>query len=162
MRAPDLNIPWLQDCWDRNVNPNLMTVSIEHEGKHERDEKGNIITFWEPTEAQYQATLSLTRYLVDELQIPVDTQHLIGHSRIDSVTRTYCPGPGFPWKRLFADLVGGAPFLDVPADAWYAQDLADMKAAGLLRGQDDGRLAMSDESIRLLVVMNRMRRQLTK
>lgn len=116
MKSPDLSIPWLKECWDTNFNPNLLTVSIEHEGAHVRDAAGNITTYWAPTEAQYQATLALTKWLVGELGIPVDSAHLIGHNRIDGVSRAYCPGPGFPWTRLLADLAPALAVWDPAAE----------------------------------------------
>ena len=75
------------------ANPNYYTISIEHEGFD-----GSL------TEAQYQATLWLHKQLVAKWGIPVDRDHIIGHYRIDSVNRPNCPGPKFPWDRLFADL----------------------------------------------------------
>lgn len=76
------------------VNPNSYTVSIEHEG---------VPT--EPlTEPQYQASLWLHKQLIAKYAIPIDRDHIIGHYRIDSVNRPNCPGPKFPWGRLFADL----------------------------------------------------------
>jgi N-acetylmuramoyl-L-alanine amidase len=75
------------------TNPNRYTLGIEHEGFD-----GSL------TEAQYQATLWLHRQLVAKHGIPVDKDHIIGHYRIDSVNRPNCPGPKFPWGRLFADL----------------------------------------------------------
>ena len=77
-------------------NPNHYTVSIEHEGY-----SGDVMP-----EAQYQATLALHRWLVETLEIPVTRDNIIGHYRIDSVTRARCPGTGFPWDRLFKDLGG--------------------------------------------------------
>jgi N-acetyl-anhydromuramyl-L-alanine amidase AmpD len=78
------------------VNPNLWTISIEHEGYPEDG----------LTEAQTQATIELHKYLVDKFQIPVDDVHITGHFRIDSVSRKDCPGPKFPWERLFKELKG--------------------------------------------------------
>ena len=72
------------------VNPNYYTISIEHEGN-----SGD--TF---TEEQYQATLSLHKWLIEELGIEVSTDTIIGHYRIDSVNKTNCPGSGFPWDYL--------------------------------------------------------------
>ncbi len=76
------------------TNPNRYTISIEHEG----------LSGDESTEEQYQATLWLHRKLIARWGLPVDDDHIIGHYRIDSVDRRNCPGPGFPWKRLFIDL----------------------------------------------------------
>lgn len=84
------------------TNPNYYTIGIEHEG-------------WpnEPlTEAQYQATLWLHKQLIQKYNIPVDSEHIIGHYRIDSVQRANCPGPKFPWDRLFKDLKGDEEKVD--------------------------------------------------
>lgn len=80
------------------VNPNYYTVSIEHEGYSE-----DVMP-----EAQYQATLALHRWLIEILGIPVTCDTIIGHYRIDSVSKAMCPGTGFPWDRLFKDYeIGG-------------------------------------------------------
>lgn len=104
------------------VNPNLYTVSIEHEGN-----SGDALT-----EAQYQSSLALHRWLCSELGITPGTDTIIGHNRIDSVNRTNCPGNGFPWSRLFSDLEGGSFEMDVcvvyftAKDYSIAMDIADM------------------------------------
>ena len=82
-------------------NPNLYTIGIEHEGYAGAGGDGDL------TEEQYQATLWLHRQLVVKWGIPVDRDHIVGHYRIDSVNRPNCPGPKFPWERLFKDLAGG-------------------------------------------------------
>jgi len=79
------------------TNPNRYTLGIEHEGYPEEG----------LTEKQYQSTLWLHQQLVEKWGIPVDSDHIIGHYRIDSVNRSNCPGPKFPWSRLFSDLKGG-------------------------------------------------------
>lgn len=103
----NLNIDWIKNCWDKQLSPNLFTISIEHEGT----------TGVPLTEAQYQGTLNLIKYLVRTYGIPVDANHIVGHYQIDSVTRPQCPGSAFPWVRLFADLRGDvtmANFLGAP------------------------------------------------
>lgn len=77
------------------TNPNRYTLGIEHEGFD-----GTI------TEAQYQSTLWLHQQLIAKWKLPITTDHIIGHYRIDSVNRPNCPGPNFPWQRLFAELSG--------------------------------------------------------
>jgi N-acetyl-anhydromuramyl-L-alanine amidase AmpD len=77
-------------------NPNYYTIGIEHEAL-----PGERLT-----EMQYQATLWLHKQLIAKHGIPIDEGHIIGHYRIDSVNRPNCPGPGFPWQRLFNDLKG--------------------------------------------------------
>jgi len=77
------------------TNPNFYTIGIEHEAL-----AGEVLT-----EPQYQATLWLHRQLVAKYGIPVDQDHIIGHYRLDSVNRKNDPGSGFPWDRLFKDMV---------------------------------------------------------
>jgi N-acetyl-anhydromuramyl-L-alanine amidase AmpD len=77
-----------------NVNPNLYTIGIEHEGQ-----TGDIIT-----EVQYQSTLTLHRWLIEQLGIISGSETIIAHHRIDSVNKARCPGTGFPWSRLLANL----------------------------------------------------------
>lgn len=98
------------------TNPNKYTIGIEHEGFD-----GDL------TEAQYQATLKLHRQLIAKWGIPIDQEHIIGHYRIDSVNRPNCPGPKFPWQRLFSDLKGGS---EVPE--WMRKIMQDAKDAGLI------------------------------
>lgn len=77
---------------------NSSSISIEHEG-YPQDGL---------TEAQYQATLWLHRQLIARWGIPVDRLHIIGHDQLDTVNRRDCPGPKFPWDRLFKDLGAAA------------------------------------------------------
>ena len=76
------------------VNPNLYSLSIEHEG-----------TPWEPlTEAQTLATIWLHEQLCTRWEIPRSRNYLLGHHEIDSVNRANCPGAHFPWTRLLQEL----------------------------------------------------------
>ena len=115
------------------VNPNRYTIGIEHEGYTGVGGDGNL------TEEQYQATLWLHKQLIAKHGIPIDKDHIIGHYRIDSVNRPNCPGPAFPWDRLFADLrtVPGS-FPDVAGDRWSAGHIARVKELGLMVGGGDG------------------------
>ncbi len=140
------------------VNPNLYTLSIEHEGYP-----------GEPfTEAMYRASLDLTRWLVFRWRIPVDRDHLIGHYRLDSVDRPDCPGPAFPWDRLFADLAAdpvlAGPFPDVPATDPDAEAIAWVRERGLMVGHGDGLFRPDDRVTRrqLAVVLHRLARYLGK
>lgn len=106
------------------TNPNRYTIGIEHESKGEG-----------LTEAQYQATLWLHRQLIAKWGIPVDEDNIIGHYRIDSVNRPNCPGPNFPWGRLFSDLRSDA-VVENPAD-WKQEIMDKAKAAGLITSDHD-------------------------
>lgn len=78
------------------TNPNRYTIGIEHEGMPEDG----------LTEVQYQSSLWLHKDLTQKYGIPIDTDHIVGHYRINSVDRYNCPGAKFPWAKLFADLKG--------------------------------------------------------
>lgn len=90
---PDPSISWLNPS---RVNPNYLTVSIEHEGY-----PGDL---WTP--AMFHADVALTAWLCQTLGIPPDRDHLIGHYQIDSVTRANCPGPSFPWSAMIQAVQG--------------------------------------------------------
>lgn len=90
---------WVNQAVKDGVNPNDLTVSIEHEG----------FTGQDMPEAQYQATLWLHRYLLDKHPtIKLSREYIIGHYQIDFVNREFCPGAGFPWDRLITDLLAGS------------------------------------------------------
>ena len=118
------------------VNPNLYTIGREHEGYRGAGLDGDL------TEAQYQATLALHKMLIAKHNIIVDRDHIIGHYRIDSVNRPNCPGPKFPWDRLFKDLSPApkpqGPFVDVPADHWAAEFIQRVKLSDIMTGYSDG------------------------
>ncbi|MBI4788182.1 MAG: N-acetylmuramoyl-L-alanine amidase [Chloroflexi bacterium] len=77
------------------INPNLYTISIEHEG-----------LFTEPwTPAMYAASVRVLHWIRDQIGIAyVWHQTLIGHYEIDSVRRPNDPGPHVEWQRMINDL----------------------------------------------------------
>ena len=91
---PDTSIKWLAVAVRDGVNPNYLTISIEHEGNS-----------GEPMpETQYLSSLALHRSLVKAYALNPDSQHIIRHSQIDSINRLVCPGPSFPMERLLKEL----------------------------------------------------------
>ena len=94
LQSPNLAIKWVADAKANKVNPNLLTISIEHEGQ----------TGIALTETQYQSTLWLHLRLIREFHLGYDKNSLVGHCDIDSINRSYCPGKAFPWERLRADI----------------------------------------------------------
>jgi N-acetyl-anhydromuramyl-L-alanine amidase AmpD len=92
------------------INPNLTTISVEHE-KHAKDNGDTL------TDAQRAASFQLVEYLVRKYGIPRKRADgtdggITGHSSMEPVTRSFCPGP-YPWDELFAYLAthahGGVP-----------------------------------------------------
>lgn len=63
-----------------NVNPNLYTVGIEHEGKAD--------DVW--TDAMKQSSAELVREICQRWQIPIDRNHIVGHFEIFS-KKPNCP-----------------------------------------------------------------------
>jgi N-acetylmuramoyl-L-alanine amidase len=76
------------------TNPNRYTIGIEHEAL-----PGQGLT-----DAQFISSATLHYDLVKRYGLSVDSEHIIGHYRIDSVQRPNDPGAGFPWDKLFNDL----------------------------------------------------------
>lgn len=85
----DENVAWANGIVNKpsfklykpNVNPNLYTLSIEHEGQDLA--KG--------PESQINASASLVRSLAGRYGIPIDRDHIIGHYQVDATRKPNCP-----------------------------------------------------------------------
>lgn len=132
-------------------NPNNCTLGIEHEN----------LSGGELTELQYQATLWLHKNLINKYSIPIDENHIIGHYRIDSVNRPNCPGPNFPWNRLFKDLLKGDDNMiryekinDIPD--WGKNTINKLITKNALSGDGKGNINLSEDMLRILVINDRL------
>jgi len=94
LQDPNMAIDWLNHCVSYGINPNLVTISIEHEGYSGKPF----------TEIQYLATLWLHRYLCNTYDIKPTSNNIVGHNQITAKDRANCPGKAFPWTRLLGDL----------------------------------------------------------
>lgn len=74
-----------------NINPNLYTIGIEHEGKPD--------DVW--TDAMKQASAALIREICQRWQIPIDRAHVVGHFEIYS-KKPSCPARD---KKIIDELV---------------------------------------------------------
>ncbi len=74
-----------------NVNPNLYTIGIEHEGKPDEG--------W--TETMKQSSATLIREICQRWHIPIDRDHIVGHFEIFS-KKPNCPATN---KRILDELV---------------------------------------------------------
>lgn len=74
-----------------NVNPNLYTIGIEHEGRSD--------AVW--TGAMKQASAELIREVCERWDIPIDRAHIIGHYQIFS-KKPDCPAKN---KQIIDELV---------------------------------------------------------
>jgi hypothetical protein len=87
-----------------NYSTNLHSIGIEHEGY-----AAHGATWY--TEAQYEATADLVRYLANRFDIPLDRQHILGHDNVPGPNSAlvsgmhWDPGTGWDWEH-FMDLLG--------------------------------------------------------
>jgi N-acetyl-anhydromuramyl-L-alanine amidase AmpD len=97
--------PW----WDGSVNPNNITISIEHC-------KPSIDNSDQLTDAQKQASFQLIQHLCQRHNIPMRAADasggITGHFSIDPVNRSRCPGP-YPWDELYNFLQGEVTVLQI-------------------------------------------------
>lgn len=86
------------------VNPNLYCISKEHEGYSGNGGNGEL------TDPQFWASVWLDKYIQGEVEriwghhITFGPETVLGHSQIDPVRKPFCPGPEFPWARVYAEL----------------------------------------------------------
>ncbi len=90
--------------WDSGINPNLLTISIEH-CKPSSDNSDSL------TEPQRASSFALIKHICERHNIPMRQADasggITGHFSMDPVNRSRCPGP-YPWDDLWAYLKGGA------------------------------------------------------
>lgn len=89
--------------WSSNLNPNLVTISIEHV-KHAGNNNADALT-----PAQKQASFELIYDICKRNNIPMRQANvhggITGHFSMDPKERPYCPG-NYPWTELWAYLKG--------------------------------------------------------
>jgi N-acetyl-anhydromuramyl-L-alanine amidase AmpD len=84
-----------------NYSTNMHSVGIEHEGY-----AAHGATWY--TEAQYEATADLVKYLAARFGIPLDRQHIIGHDNVVGPTSGtvsgmhWDPGTSWDWEHFMA------------------------------------------------------------
>lgn len=99
------------------VNPNYYMIGIEHEGYvegHKNDDGSiEVVNYGldgDLTEEQFKASLWLHKWVQEEVQriygfrIPLNSHNVVGHFQVDPVRKPFCPGPNFPWQRLYKEL----------------------------------------------------------
>jgi len=83
--------------WDSGINPNLVTISIEHVKPH-TDNSDQL------TPAQKLASFALIKDICSRWPIPMRQADknggITGHFSMDPVNRSRCPGP-YPWSELW-------------------------------------------------------------
>jgi N-acetyl-anhydromuramyl-L-alanine amidase AmpD len=87
----DSDIAWHDACF------NSETIGIEHEGYVSDPGK------WY-TQAMYESSAKLTRWLADQYGIPLDKAHIMGHGEAPDCSDHTDPGSGWDWNK-YMDLV---------------------------------------------------------
>jgi len=87
VKNPDEDIKWLMDCIKNKINPNLVTISIEHVAS-----SSEMIKHGRMTDAQWSSSFNLVKKLLQQNGLKATNQTVIGHYQIDSVNKAYCPG----------------------------------------------------------------------
>ncbi len=87
VNKPDTKLIWLADASKNGVNPNLITISIEHEATEEEMENKTPMP-----RIQQVASLELCDQLLRDFNLPRTEQTIIGHHQINGVSKPNCPG----------------------------------------------------------------------
>ena len=95
---PDFDVPVIKSWFDRKLNPNSVTATIEHEGFN-----------WEDlTDAQMDASTRLTRWILAEAGIQPSRDVVLGHYQLNQRGKPFCPGlTNQEWDRYMKALTTG-------------------------------------------------------
>ncbi|HSW66099.1 MAG TPA: N-acetylmuramoyl-L-alanine amidase [Bacillota bacterium] len=95
------DVQWCAGDWYVNMH----SINIEHEAFAAQGAQ------WY-TEAMYQSSANLVRYLAKKYNVPLDREHIIGHDNIPTITpaklpaQHWDPGPYWDWNHYMALLHG--------------------------------------------------------
>ncbi|MBN2287055.1 MAG: N-acetylmuramoyl-L-alanine amidase [Tissierellales bacterium] len=118
-------------------NPNLFSISIEHEGIY-RLTKGKL------TDRQLASSIALHRYIIAEIkekygyQIIVNRKNILGHCDIDPVRKPFCPGEDFPYEDIINGLLTeeDTSFLDIKKH-WAKEEIIYLQKKGVVEGRKE-------------------------
>jgi hypothetical protein len=86
--APNLSNPVIRDLFNRGINTNDVSLTVEHQGFANQ----------EITEAQYESTSDLVAYWCRTYNIPCDRNHIVGHYEVGE--HKQCPGKAVSINRI--------------------------------------------------------------
>lgn len=87
LRNPDPALTWLARAVRERINPNMLTISIEHEASN-----SEMLSRASMTDAQFNASTELVITLLREIDKPISNQTVTGHYQFDSIGKANCPG----------------------------------------------------------------------
>jgi N-acetyl-anhydromuramyl-L-alanine amidase AmpD len=126
----------------KKVNPNLYTISIEHEGIYKKT-KGAL------SKEQLKSTVKLHKYIIEYVRlkygnrIDSDRRYIIGHSDIDPLRKPFCPGEKYPFNEIIKELRGSYIFNDIE-NHWAEKDIIDLAGKEIIKGNPDGSFRPED------------------
>ncbi|MBO0843625.1 MAG: N-acetylmuramoyl-L-alanine amidase, partial [Nocardioides sp.] len=136
------NIGWHAGNWYVNTH----SIGVEHEGFATQ-------ASWY-TEAEYENSATLVRWLAKTYGVPLDRAHIIGHDQVPGITSGatasmhWDPGPYWDWSHYF-DLLGAPirPDRHGKSDVWTVKPAFAPNAANTMTGCDTaGEACPSDRS----------------
>lgn len=87
----DSSIKWLVEALKNHINPNLVTVSIEHEASSRE-----MLTRASMTDEQFNSSIELTALILKAARLKANHETIIGHNQISGTRKYSCPGVIFP------------------------------------------------------------------
>lgn len=87
----DGSLLWLRSAVANKVNPNWITVSIEHEAT-----RAEMLTRASMTDRQFNSSIELTSYILSFAGLKADHETIVGHNQISGTLKYNCPGVIFP------------------------------------------------------------------
>lgn len=97
-KRPNMANPLIADITRRQISPNQICITIEHEAENGGDMNA----------AQWAASIKLHIWLCWRFKITPDAIHIVGHNQWDGIDRPYCPGwTEAQWANLRAKIATG-------------------------------------------------------
>lgn len=91
VEAHDTSLIWLNQAIKNKVNPNLLTVSVEHVASARAMRSRASMP-----KKQFDASIELTAVILRQAGLKANHQTIIGHNQISGTIKFDCPGVIFP------------------------------------------------------------------
>jgi N-acetyl-anhydromuramyl-L-alanine amidase AmpD len=87
VNTPDPSIKWLGAAIKNKVNPNLITISVEHEATSDDMKFHRAMT-----DGQFNSSIELVAALLRQCGLKATHETIVAHCQINSVDKATCPG----------------------------------------------------------------------
>lgn len=159
---PDTGVSWHFTVDDKRI---VQHLPLNENGWHAGDGYNGVgnrqsigIEICENVDGDFEKAVDNAVWLVAKLmrEHNIAIENVVPHQRWSGKN---CPRPLLPrWNELIRRIKDAAhgPFTDISADHPFVNELRAMKDAGYVKGRSDGSLGLSEEAIRVLVIVWRM------